>query len=825
MSAFSAQLRGGGPPQARLPPPTPTQGFDRMSRFLLREIEKEVLPKRWIEIQGDVSYQYFAIGFNVNRLATGPNKYTGKGSKMLHGPMLMDTRQEIAGSQVLVDVMEHLEAASQSMDGDSRLKPRVDKLLSYWTGACSLKQLDRFCDKAYPPFTEYPDANGANFSDPTVNPYGASSLFKERNLRAMVIRLLHYRGLSFPDATKSAGAIDSRRLLNLVQLYLCARGLLDLELDGVVPMPPTDENFRLNKADEDHDKMRFLQSSRRRIRDTLLRVAGVATRRLDDRPAFLRLQERLAARAARAAAGLEPLTAAEEDAEEERIFQATLPPDNLTAAERLDANVRIRGVAFLDDLIEVRSDLKPLSNDPTNHLDPLLLDLAIREDAFERALAVEHYEDKLISKQVSIIDEQRTAISQRWLPNWSIEFFNSFDSGSRFGDQHKMVYKTLNDMSLVNRHRRGFRLLRDWVGRRPWVEEGIKAFHMKTIHALRGSLAPPSRNPSSYRHLLPRLFGIIPITAPNLVNATNFPNCIGSTSWKECGICKTAMASGKGIDSTIMELRCSPVGHVFHIRCIFQHWDAPGQLLHSCPTCGHMAQLNWETVGLVPFDYVDFAHNNQAYHLSSVVAPYLSDPDPIKRAAARKLYNVPGDITDDFDPVNPETASLPYFTRAYYTRENNLRLAKENMDIFWRPALFPAGRTTSLPREVRDLSIRSDNTLLQSIYDLALSPLQRARNARAKFLGSVDALAKRMGRDFLRLASERQDRAVQEAIARGETVTEQDVYDMSEVRILPTARMAPEVEAWQFRSARRRRDAQQRRKIKLARRGLAGLGG
>ncbi|OWP07315.1 erythrocyte binding protein [Marssonina coronariae] len=356
------------------------------------------------------------------------------------------------------------------------------------------------------------------------------------------------------------------------------------------------------------------------------------------------------------------------------------------------------------------------------------------------------------------------------------------------------------------------------------VEEGIKAFHMRTVYALGGPLAPPSRDPSSYRHLLPRLFGIIPITAPDTMNATNFPNCIGSTSWKECGMCNNEMASGKGIDSTIVELACSPIGHVFHIRCIFEYWDAPGKLLHSCPTCGHMAQLNWETVGLKPFDCVDFAHNNQSYYLSSVVAPYLSDPDPIKRAAARKLYNAPGDIADDFDAVSPEAASVPYFTRAYYARENKLRLAKENMAIFWRPVLFPAGQTATLSRGVRDLSIRSDNTLLQSIYDLNLSPRQRARIARAQFLGSVDALAKRLGRDFMRLASERQDRAVQEGIARGETVTEQNIYDMSEVRILPTARMAPQVEAWQFRSARRRRDAEQRRKVKLARRGLAGLG-
>ena len=39
--------------------------------------------------------------------------------------------------------------------------------------------------------------------------------------------------------------------------------------------------------------------------------------------------------------------------------------------------------------------------------------------------------------------------------------------------------------------------------------------------------------------------------------------------------------------------------HKFHLKCLFDYWDAGGKYLHSCPTCGEMATLNYETVALI----------------------------------------------------------------------------------------------------------------------------------------------------------------------------------------------------------------------------------
>jgi hypothetical protein len=91
----------------------------------------------------------------------------------------------------------------------------------------------------------------------------------------------------------------------------------------------------------------------------------------------------------------------------------------------------------------------------------LILDLLDKEDTFERQLAVEHVEDKLINKQVSLLDEENLAQSQNGDP--TSNFFEEISNPSV--DQ---IYKMIEETSLVNRTRRNFRLLRDWQKKRPW---------------------------------------------------------------------------------------------------------------------------------------------------------------------------------------------------------------------------------------------------------------------------------------------------------------------------------------------------------------------
>jgi hypothetical protein len=91
----------------------------------------------------------------------------------------------------------------------------------------------------------------------------------------------------------------------------------------------------------------------------------------------------------------------------------------------------------------------------------LILDLLDKEDTFERQLAVEHVEDKLINKQVSLLDEENLAQSQNGDP--TSNFFEEISNPSV-----GQIYKMIEETSLINRTRRNFRLLRDWQKKRPW---------------------------------------------------------------------------------------------------------------------------------------------------------------------------------------------------------------------------------------------------------------------------------------------------------------------------------------------------------------------
>jgi hypothetical protein len=102
-----------------------------------------------------------------------------------------------------------------------------------------------------------------------------------------------------------------------------------------------------------------------------------------------------------------------------------------------------------------------------NDLERLLLDLLDKEDTFERELAVEHVEDKIINKQMAVYDEESLAQSTN-SGNATEYLLTQHKSGSKAGAVEDKLYKTFEEMSLINRTRRNFRLLRDWQGKRPW---------------------------------------------------------------------------------------------------------------------------------------------------------------------------------------------------------------------------------------------------------------------------------------------------------------------------------------------------------------------
>jgi hypothetical protein len=99
-------------------------------------------------------------------------------------------------------------------------------------------------------------------------------------------------------------------------------------------------------------------------------------------------------------------------------------------------------------------------------LERLLIDLLDKEDTFERKLTVEHIEDRLVNKQIALLDDE-FAVNHphtlRGVYDWANEY-----KEKGFEDTEIYLYKILGDIALTNRQRRNFRLIRDWTGGRPW---------------------------------------------------------------------------------------------------------------------------------------------------------------------------------------------------------------------------------------------------------------------------------------------------------------------------------------------------------------------
>jgi hypothetical protein len=125
--------------------------------------------------------------------------------------------------QTDTDIVRVQEAASDSSLAPSTLK-MVEKVISYWTSANSLKQLHRFTDSRHPSLIQVPLPDGSNIRDASSrDPRG--SLQDEWAFRRAFIRLLHLPGLWF------SGEVSIERYQAFTHLYGIARCLLEFELD------------------------------------------------------------------------------------------------------------------------------------------------------------------------------------------------------------------------------------------------------------------------------------------------------------------------------------------------------------------------------------------------------------------------------------------------------------------------------------------------------------------------------------------------------------------------------------------------------------------
>ncbi|KAH7346327.1 hypothetical protein BKA65DRAFT_537021 [Rhexocercosporidium sp. MPI-PUGE-AT-0058] len=753
-------------------------------------------------------------------------------SKILRGRMLQHPLHDIKCSDNLREVMKYIESAinSKVYPADHPILAKLESLFALWTSICSLKQLDRFLSWDQPPLRAAPFMNGNNLEDMAVNPYLHDGFEFEQILQRFTIRILHLPGIL--QFTSNAGAVlEYARFLAIHRLCTMGRVLLQEELKRVAANA-NDDFARYPSG----SAANWLRVSRKNIVAALEVVATIATFRPGVSPEELD-RSILTMREERTEAGLRPLTNEEEVEERELLVKLN---GEKTIKQKLDENFAEKDFLFLDGLQKEMSErlMEEMA------LDPLLIDLIRREDDFEAALAVEHYEEKLITKQISIIDEQQLAETDGWMPSTSIQSLNdAFDApeidkdGKRnqLKELETIIFKLFHDMSLVNRHRRDFRLLRDWAGKRPWkqiyqlydstnsaepewVRTGVTEFDGRVILPFQDE-DNQTPAPTSFKKIIPKIFGFLPI------DIASYSKTKYGCDFRQdlCTLCKKRYYQGrsenpKGFGSTVMELHCKD-HHRFHLKCIFEFWDGRGKYLHTCPRCGDMAKLNYETVGLNPA-YGNFAHNNQNYNTAAIVATHLHSEHPTIAKKARELYDVPpvplfpreeGDDPMDLDkfPDPPATAA----GRAYFESEIQYHVGWMETPIVWLAGKVGPGE------KARNMisSPTEDQAKILSTGVEAAGGMHGAdswidfRNHQSRSQGKrglADRVAKKAGDMWLKREFER---------------GRDDVYDVDSVRILPAARLAPSMEAAMMRGARRRREYKLRERIKREGRGLGGL--
>ena len=221
-----------------------------------------------------------------------------------------------------------------------------------------------------------------------------------------------------------------------------------------------DQNFLMDFNDPNQLDFRWVRIYRARLHEILAQVAAMAYAPQPLTPA----QQQLAAMRGPAA----------------NFIQANM--NALSREEKMKENL-LRNPKLLDDMIAV-SFLDPTllikkltrykfiqtsMTGPTRKEGPVLrlvIDLLAMEDSFEAALAVEHAEDKLINKQFSVLDEG--GLAKSGIKSMLTQYYNWIRNADPDHGRENDPYKMIEEISLINRSRRNFRLLRDWTDKRPW---------------------------------------------------------------------------------------------------------------------------------------------------------------------------------------------------------------------------------------------------------------------------------------------------------------------------------------------------------------------
>jgi len=237
-----------------------------------------------------------------------------------------------------------------------------------------------------------------------------------------------------------------------------------------------------------------------------------------------------------------------------------------------------------------------------------------------------------------------------------------------------------------------------------------------------------------------------------------------------------------------MGLHCA---HHFHLRCIFNIWDKPGNYLHKCPICGDAAELNFERVGIDYKRSLKFVHNLMDWKVDNNTIANIHD-DRLAGRAARAAYDVPPmPLRRDRTIIHPNDVQDGALT--WWMQQNMTSLCALENPLSWKPMTFAPG------------------TLARVTYDppAGFKTDEILRNTR-----EYDVLARDMGKRWLSLDFE----GAENVAPRMEEQMSVDVE-----RRLPGMRYAPSHEAAWARAQRRRRDRKRRIGVLKVGGGLWGL--
>ena len=273
---------------------------------------------------------------------------------MLKGPMLLETAfQAIKCSGRLKIVIKHIETSlnTGNFPDDSPVKPKLEAILTLWTSACSLKQIDRYLSLDQAQLNAPPLEDGINLRDASVNPSRQKSFEMERLLRKLTIAFLHLPGILELPYDPSNPQIPpqgftNKRLIALRKLYNAARVLLKKELK-VVKIDKHDDYAR--NLPVGTSGVNWIRTSRKNIVSALESVALLACHRPTDPTDDELLDEKIR----EYNQGRDKPMGEDEEREIRQVLGRYV---GKSTTEQVDENFNEQGLPFLDGLMKVIDD-------------------------------------------------------------------------------------------------------------------------------------------------------------------------------------------------------------------------------------------------------------------------------------------------------------------------------------------------------------------------------------------------------------------------------------------------------------------------------------